>query len=53
MTTTRDTRTATQAYEENIAAIQATMKKIQARLKEHGKEFRGEQGHLCPSGKRA
>ena len=37
-TTTRDTRTATQAYQENTAAIQAAMKKLQAGLKQHGKE---------------
>ena len=43
-TTTRDTRTgrtgrtAAQAYQENTAAIQATLKKLQAGLKQHGKE---------------
>jgi hypothetical protein len=46
MTTTRDTRTATQAYEENTAAIQAAIKKLQAGLKKHAREFKGEEGHF-------
>jgi len=37
-TTTRDTRTAAQAYQENTAAIQAALKKLQAGLKKHAKE---------------
>ena len=37
-TTTRDTRTAQQAYDENMAAIQATIQKLQAGLKKHRKE---------------
>jgi hypothetical protein len=37
-TTTRDTRTAQQAYNENMAAIQAAIQKLQAGLKEHRKE---------------
>jgi len=44
-TTTRDTRTATQAYQENTEAIQAAIKKLQAGLKKHDREFKGEQGH--------
>jgi hypothetical protein len=37
-TTTRDTRTAQQAYDENMAAIQEALKKLQAGLKKHRKE---------------
>ena len=37
-TRTRDTRTATQAYEENRAAIQAAIKKLQDGLSKHRKE---------------
>ena len=37
-TTTRDTRTAQQAYDENMAAIQAAIQKLQAGLKKHRRE---------------
>jgi hypothetical protein len=37
-TTTRDTRTAQQTYDENMAAIQAAIRKLQAGLKKHRKE---------------
>jgi len=37
-TTTRDTRTATQAYQENMTAIEETLKKLQAGLKKHRRE---------------
>ena len=37
-TTTRDTRTATQAYQENLTALAETLKKLQAGLRKHRKE---------------
>jgi len=45
-TTTRDNRTAAQAYDENTAAIQEAIQKLQAGLKKHAREFKGEQGHF-------
>ena len=44
-TTTTTTRTAELAYSENTEAIHAAIRKLQAGLKKHGKEFKGEQGH--------
>jgi len=45
-TTTKDTRTAAQAYDENAATIQEALRKLQAGLKRHAGEFKGAQGHF-------
>ena len=40
-----EARTAKQAYGDNVAKINEAIRKLQAGLKRHGKEFNGAEGH--------